>query len=164
MPNPPKQSFGSILNDLDKLKGIPADPVYPEELDALDDDPVDVQALSVSLKRPTSPSSVAGRIKSKIDAHHGFFETGTRIIQGSHLEACPFCEQGITDPGPRAVIDAYLKYFSDEEEKHKGELRAFVGELDRLERTLSVTETALARQTSRFNALKEFVPSKKEER
>ncbi len=161
-PDAPKQSFAGILSDLDSLKSIPAEPVYPETLDAVGSEDIDLKALEKSLQKVTSPSSVSEEIKKKIDAHHGFYETGTQIIQDEHRTTCPFCEQGITAPDPKAIIDAYVSYFADEEEKHKKELRAYFSKLNQKNSSLKETETQLARQKSRYDELKHYVPSKKD--
>lgn len=161
-PDQPKQSFASILSDLDSLKAIPAEPVYPETANAVGSEDIDLKALEVSLQRVTSPSSVSEEIKNKIDAHHNFYEAGAQIVQDEHRTTCPFCEQGITAPDPKAIIDAYVSYFADEEEKHKKELREYFRRLNQKEAGLNETETQLARQKSRFDELKQYVPSKKE--
>lgn len=161
-PNAPKQSFASILSDLDSLKSIPAEPVYPGIVNAVESEDIDQKALEGSLQKVTSPSSVSDEIKKKIDAHLSFYETGTQIVQEEHRTTCPFCEQGITSPDPKAIIDAYVSYFADEEEKHKRELRDYLRKLNQKEASLKETETQLARQKSRFDDLKHYVPSKKE--
>lgn len=161
-PEAPKQSLADIIRDLDSLKAIPAEPVYPRQVEAIATDDVDLEALAASLERLTSPSSVSDVIKKKVDAHHGFYEEGARIVRDECRTKCPFCEQGITDPDPKAVIDAYLKYFEDEEEKHKAALWDFFWKLRQKETQLDQTETHLARQKSRYDDLKSHVPSKKE--
>ena len=124
-PKAPEQSLADIIKDLDSLKAIPAEPAYPGQVEVVAIDDVNLDALATSLERLTSPSSVSDAIKKKIDAHHGFYEEGAKIIRDEHRTECPFCEQGITDPDPKAVIDAYIEYFEDEEEKHKAELKAY---------------------------------------
>lgn len=161
-PEAPKQSLTDIIRDLDSLKAIPAEPAYPGQIEPIATNDVDLDALAASLERPTSPSSVSDAIKKKIDAHHGFYEEGAKIIRDEHRTVCPFCEQGITDPDPKAVIDAYIEYFEDEEEKHKAELRDFFRKLRQKEAQLDPTATQLARQKSRYDALKRHVPSKKD--
>ncbi len=161
-PEAPEQSLADIIKDLDSLKAIPAEPVYPRQVSAIATDDVDLDALTASLARPTSPSSVSDAIKKKIDAHHGFYEEGAKIIRDEHRTECPFCEQGITDPDPKAVIDAYIAYFEDEEEKHKAELRDVFRKLKQKETLLDQTETQIARQKSRYDDLKRHVPSKKD--
>lgn len=161
-PDPPAQSFADILKDLDSLKAIPAEPAYPDPLGLIRGDDIDLGALRASLQKVTSPSSVSEDIKKKIDTHHSFYETGAKIVRDDHRSTCPFCEQGITNPGPKAIIDAYIAYFEDEEEKHKAELREFFRKLNQKETELKEAETQLARQKSRYDALKRFVPSKKD--
>lgn len=161
-PASPDQSFTEILKDLDRLKAIPAEPSYPEPLDLIQTDSLDLEALEAALKKVTSPSSVSEDIKKKIDAHHSFYETGTKIVQEGHRSTCPFCEQGITNPGPKAIIDAYIAYFEDEEEKHKSELRDLFRRLNQTETALKDAETRLARQKARYDALKRFMPSRKD--
>ena len=161
-PEPPEQSLAKIIKDLDSLKEIPAEPVYPGQVEAVATDDIDLDSLAVSLERLTSPSSVSDAIKKKIDAHHGFYKAGAAIVREEHRTECPFCEQGITDPNPNAVIDAYIEYFEDEEEKHKAELRDFFRKLKQTETQLGKTETQLARQKSRYDNLKRHVPSKKD--
>lgn len=160
-PNPPEQAFAEILKDLDSLKSIPAEPAYPDPLDLIRGDDIDLRTVDASLQRVTTPSSVSEDIKKKIDVHHSFYEIGAKIIQDSHRSTCPFCEQGITAHDPKTVIDAYISYFNDEEEKHKAELREFFRKLNQKEAELKDAEAKLAKQKLRYDALKRFVPSKK---
>lgn len=161
-PVPPDQSFADILKDLDNLRAIPADPTYPQTVDPVETEDIDLEALAESLQRITSPSSVSEAIKKKIDAHHSFYEAGIAIVKDEHRKTCPFCEQGITAPDPKVIIDAYVDYFSNDEEKHKSELRRYYGALKHKEDALTLMETQLARQRSHYDALKRYVPSKKD--
>jgi hypothetical protein len=161
-PSPPDPSFADILKDLDSLKAIPAEPVYPAKVDAVPTSDFDMSALQASLETVTSPSSVSADIKKRIDAHHGFYELGAQIVREEHRTSCPFCEQGIVAPGPKEIIDAYLAYFEDEEEKHRSVLRRFSQQLRQKEALLSSTETQLARQRAHYDDLKRHVPSKKD--
>ena len=161
-PAPPDQSFADILKDLDNLKAVPAEPVYPQTVDIVGTEDIDLEALAESIQRTTSPSSVSEAIKKKIDAHHNFIGSGVDIVKDEHRETCPFCEQDITAPDPKAIIDAYVGYFSDEEEKHKSELRRYLGYLNRKEDALTQIETQLTRQLSHYDALKRYLPSKKD--
>jgi len=161
-PNPPDKSFSDILRDLDNLKAIPAEPIYPRTVKPVETEDIDLAALTGSLQLITSPSSVSETIKKKIDAHHSFYETGVAIVKDEHRETCPFCEQGITAADPQAIIDAYVDYFSDEEEKHKSELRRYCGGLKRKDEALTLIETQLSQQRSHYDALKRYVPSKKD--
>lgn len=161
-PEPPKASVADIIKDLDALKAIPSDPAYPDDVGLVPSDALDLKEIEESLGRITSPSSVSEDIKKKIDEHREFYSTGTKIVQDEHRESCPFCEQGITASDPRAIIDAYVGYFSDAEEKHKNELRGFFRALLNKEAALKETENQLSRQKSRFDTLKNFVPSQKD--
>ncbi len=159
-PEPAEKSFADILKGLDSLKAIPAEPAYPKAVDIIGLEDIDLSALSESLNKVTSPSSVSEAIKNKIDAHRDFFKTGVDIVDQEHRTSCPFCEQGITATDPKAVIDAYVEYFSDEEAKHKSGLRRFSGALINKEKQLVETETKLARQKTRYDALKVYLPSR----
>ena len=159
--SPPEQSFADTLKDLDSLKSIPAEPLYPATVNPVAGDDIDLEALAASLWKVTSPSTVSEDIKKKIDAHHEFYEKGAKIVREEHRSTCPFCEQGIMSPDPKEVIDAYLDYFGDEEEKHKSELRDFFRRLQQKEVALDQTETQLARQKSRYDDLRRHVPSRK---
>lgn len=57
-PNAPEQAFVEILKDLDSLKSIPAEPSYPDPLNFVRSDDVNLETLDASLQRVTSPSSV----------------------------------------------------------------------------------------------------------
>lgn len=161
-PNPPKPGVADIIKDLDALKAMPSDLVYPDDIGLFPSDGIDLKAIEGSLGMITSPSSVSEDIKKKIDDHREFYASGTKIVQDEHGESCPFCEQGITSGDPKAVIDAYIGYFSDAEEKHKTELRGFFRALLDKEEALREAERQLARQKTRFEKLKSFVPSQKD--
>lgn len=158
---PPEPSVANIVKDLDALKAIPSEPVYPDDVGLVPGDDIELKALEDSLGRITSPSSVSEDIKKKIDEHREFYATGTKIVQDEHRESCPFCEQGIKVGDPKTIIDAYVGYFSDAEEKHKTELRGLFRVLLNTESALKATENQLSRQKSRFDTLKSFVPSQK---
>ena len=81
-PSAPRQTFADILRDLDQLKAIPSESTYPQSVDPLEVDDVDLASLTASLMRPTSPSTVSEDIKKRIEAHHTFFETGVAIVLG----------------------------------------------------------------------------------
>jgi wobble nucleotide-excising tRNase len=160
-PAPPEHGFTEILKDLDSLKAIPAEPTYPAVLDLINSNDIELGVLEALLQRVTTPSSVSEGIKKKIEAHHSFYETGAKIVSESHRSTCPFCEQDISSTNPRSVIDAYIAYFEDEEEKHKTELRQFSSKLNLKELELKDARARIARQKSQFDTLKRFVPSQK---
>lgn len=161
-PELPEKTLSDIIKDLDSLKAIPAEPAYPGQVPIFSNDDFSQDDLAVSLERITSPSSVSIEIKKRIDAHHGFYEEGTKIVREEHRTNCPFCEQGITETDAKTIIDAYLEYFEDEEEKHKSELRDFFRKLRQIEVQLDQTENSIARQKFRYDELKRHVPSRKD--
>ena len=157
----PHESFGDVLRDLNDLKAIPTEPEYPQSVDCVEMIDIDIAALAVALMRGTSPSSVSDDIKKRIEAHHSFYETGLTIVQEEHVETCPFCKQGITSANPKAIIDAYVAYFADEEEKHKFELKNHYSSLREKEDLLTQLAAQLARQKSQYDSLKQRLPSKR---
>ena len=161
-PDSPDRRFSEILLDLDSLKALPSEPVYPEQLKLLSTGDVDVEELVTLLTKITSPSSVSNEIKTRIESHHAFYQTGTMIMQNENRSTCPFCEQGIVSPDPKSVIDSYIAYFADEEEKHGSQLRKFDASLNSKEAEIRQIEKDIARQKTRYDSLKRFVPSKKD--
>lgn len=161
-PESPERSFAEILVDLDSLKSLPAEPAYPGATSIVQTHGIELEALKSSLERITSPSSVSQSIKEKIEAHHAFFATGIEMVQEDSRETCPFCEQGIAEGDPKSIIDSYVEYFADEEEKHKSELRGHYKALMEKDAEIAQVETAIAKQTARYDGLKRFVPSKKD--
>lgn len=161
-PTPVEKLFVEILKDLDSLKAIPSEPKYPDKIAPLSVDDLDLLSLGASLDKVTSPSSVSTEIRKKIDAHHSFYEHGAKIVRDEHRTSCPFCEQSIGAPSPKSIIDAYLTYFEDEEEKHKSVLRDFFRKLRQKEILLDSMETNLSRLRMRYDDLKQYLPSKKD--
>lgn len=161
-PATPEPSFADILKDLDSLKSLPSEPAYPSQVTLGRTDEIDLATLNSSLARVTSPSSVSETIKRKIEAHHEFYATGVEIVEQEDRSTCPFCEQGIKGIDPKSVIDSYMAYFSDEEEKHRAELRVFFRALQSKEEDLDRNESDMARQKTRYDGLKRYVPSKKD--
>lgn len=153
------QSIALLVSELDKLKSIPSDPIYPETIDPLEESPLAFKELEHSLQRVTSPSTVAYAIKERIERHHDFYETGTSLIKENGGEKCPLCEQDIRSGDPKAVIDAYVAYFDDEEQRHKQELRSFSKRLQTIRDHVETTGRKIARQRKTFDDLKAFVPS-----
>lgn len=117
----PASSLSEFVKKLDKLKSLPSTPILPTEIAHLDVAPFDLSALKVALSRVTSPSAVSDEIKRKIDAHRDFYNIGVKLAQDH--DRCPFCDQSTVGADPKAIIDAYVRYFEDEEERHKTELR-----------------------------------------
>jgi hypothetical protein len=162
-PEAPEQAFADILKDLDGLKSIPAEPNYPEAVSSVLIGDISVEDIKRSLAKITSPSSVSDDIKQKIDAHHLFYETGVQIIEKDGQDICPFCMQDTQDGIAKAQIEAYIAYFADEEERHKAELRKFYKALKGKEAEITQLSPKISNQKTRFDALKQYVPSQKAE-
>ena len=160
MPEKKDRTFKEILNELDKLKSLPAEPVLPSIVNADFIDWEFVGDLRASLVKITSPSSIAEDMKSKIDRNHDFYEMGVNIIEAEGLTDCPLCEQSITSSNPKLMIDTYVRYFADEEEKHKKKLRGFYSNLARVIQALPQITNNTLKQKSDFDNLKSFIPSK----
>lgn len=158
-PIAPSKALSAIIDQLDKLKAIPAEPDYPSEATGLDMQRVQVSAVSQLLSEAVSPSTVADSFKQKVEAHHSFYEAGVaRVTEGS-LDNCPFCEQPITAGEPKALIDNFVAYFNDAEEKHRRALKEQVKNIQDARKEIDGIETVLARQRDRFDKLKSFIPS-----
>lgn len=154
-------SFKGILKDLDNLKAIPTESVYPEPVPEVGKGGIDLDALEKCLQKITLPSSVSEKIKEKINLHHEFYRIGTRIIQEENRTECPYCEQDIANRISKKIIEAYINYFADEEEKHKNELRNFYQNFERKKENLKEIEARIAQQGSYYDNLKQYVPSQK---
>ena len=161
-PGKPEKSLSELIKDLDSLKSIPSDPNFPLPVQVPSIDQLDVAELNEQLARVTSQSSVSSKIKAKIDAHHEFFRTGAELVRTHDLAKCPFCEQSITNADPKTVIEAYIEYFEDEEERHKSALRSVLQQSETIQANLMHTKLALAEQRARYDELKAFIPSQKE--
>jgi wobble nucleotide-excising tRNase len=161
-PEPPEKSFAELLRDLDSLRSLPLEPAHPGSVNLVGAGDIDFGAMAESISRITSPSSVSETAKQKIEAHHNFFKAGITIVEEEHLTTCPFCEQDITIPDPKAIIDSYVAYFADAEEKHRSQLREFNNSLAAKESEIGLIEMNLVRQKSRFDGLKRYLPSKKD--
>ena len=161
-PTAQDRTFTNIVVDLDNLKALPSEPVYPNNVSAFSLMEVNLDALTESLQQITSPSSVSEDIKKKIEQHHSFYQTGTRIVQDENLPTCPFCEQGIEGPNTADLVHSYIAYFADAEEKHKSELRAFESTLEDKDEKIQRLEPTIVQEKGRYDSLKRFVPSMKD--
>ena len=162
-PDTSEQSFSDILRDLDDLKSIPAEPSYPEAVVSIHVKDIDFEAVKKSLKKITSPSTVSEAIKQKIKAHPDFFKTGTELVEAHNAGTCPYCEQGIKEPPAASIIETYITYFKDEEAQHKNELRRYYKSLQDKENEITGLSPRIAKQRTRFDNLKRFMPSQKHE-
>ena len=161
-PVSPEKPLADIIADLDKLKSLPSDPVLPETVNAISLDEINIEKLEDVLLRVTSPSSVSEKIRRKIEEHHQFVKLGVEMYESAGSDGCPFCEQKVTDPAPKSVIEEYITYFQDLEAQHREELRSNLGLLERVEAKLTDYEVSLARQVTRFSSLSLLVPSQKD--
>ena len=160
-PTKPAPDFKGILSDLETLKALPVEIDSPDELQLVSVDASDLSGVSDSLLKLTSAASVADKIKEKIDAQNDFIRAGTDLVTEKHLSNCPFCDQDITTGNPKELIDSYVAYFEDEEEKHKVELRQYYSSLKSQNDKLSAIEASLNSQISKFENLKSYLPSQK---
>ena len=161
-PDLPDPRFSDILKDLDSIKALPSNPAYPEDITPIIAENIDLVTLSKLHDRITSPASVSDKIRQRIESHHGFYLTGSDIVQDEKRTTCPFCEQEIVAADTISIIDSYIEYFSDDEEKHKSELRRFYEMLKSKQGEVENIEKQFARQKTRYDELKRFVPSKKD--
>ncbi|NVE94166.1 AAA family ATPase [Altererythrobacter lutimaris] len=163
-PDPPKQSYSEILSDLDALRGIPAEPAYPDELSWDGHAKLDIEKIKELLAEVTSPSRIADEVKKRIDSEPEFFRKGVSILNDSdEKETCPFCEQEFRSEDTKRIIDGFVSYFADREERHKQTLRAAKSEIERTEQSLGRLLTSAETQIARFDTLKSQLPSKKSE-
>lgn len=161
-PPSPKEAFTDILLEIGKIKNIPKDPTYPQDVNTIEINDIDLSALEESLKKLTSPSSVAEAIKKKISKHPDFYKIGAGIVDIVKDKTCLFCEQDITEPKPKSVIEGYIQYFADEENIHKAELQDFDKALKKIDEALSKNAPSLDTQQSRYDALKICISSAKD--
>jgi wobble nucleotide-excising tRNase len=156
---PAERTLKDILEDLAKIKLLPSNPEYPSPETRLNLDAIDLEALAKSLRKITSPAAVSEDIKKRIERNIDFYKMGTEIILNDHSEECPFCDQSIAVGDPRLLIDAFIQLFTDEEEKHKDELRTLFSTLRKMEVEINATELRLGKQLTLYDNLKAFVPS-----
>ena len=158
-PATPPKVLSSIVEQLDTLKAIPAEPDYPQSVNGLDLQQVQISTVNKLLNEAVSPSTVADEFKQKVEAHHSFYEAGVTRVTDEHLGNCPFCEQPIIAGEPKALIDNFVAYFNDAEEKHRRALKQQASSIQTAHTSINSIETVLARQRSRFDKLKAFIPS-----
>lgn len=152
-----------ICNELEGLKSIPTQPTYPQEVVLSQLLAFKTEGIAELLKRTTSPSTVADAIKRKISGNPDFFKSGAALVQNNTEGPCPFCEQSLSSSDSKSLIEAYLKYFSDAEEKHKEELRAAYKQLNQIAQALNDSEKQLLQQRAHYDALNKLFPSRKDE-
>ncbi|MFN2100278.1 AAA family ATPase [Altererythrobacter sp. MF3-039] len=161
-PDPPSPTFAQLLSDLETVRGIPDSPRYPAEASWNEFGVFDATALNESLGRTTSLSTIAEDIKSKIEKEPEFYRIGTALFQIED-NTCPFCEQDLQTERAKGLIDSLLRYFNDEEESHKQELRLLQSKIQKLQQSLSMLRNSAENQVAEFDSLKTFLPSKRGE-
>lgn len=162
-PNLLKPNFTDIIKDLDTLKAIPSEPIYPEFVNIVEDEDSALEMLAEYLQKTTSPSSVSEKIKQKINSAPDFYKTGARMFRKEQNAECPFCEQEINDPNPKELIEAYINYFAAEEEKHKTKLCDLREKFKQKEKNLENVENQVVQQKLHYDNLKQHIPSKKDD-
>jgi len=162
-PDKPAVSLSEIQADLDCLKSIPSDAEYLEEIEHFSLDDLDLNNLILSLKKNTSPANIAEDIKKKFDEAPDFFKTGVDLVKSNNMSDCPFCEQDITAPNVKRVIDTYISYFEGEEEKHKEELRQYWQAVKSKLNSLTKYRKSISAQKLSFDKLKFYISSQKHE-
>ncbi len=145
-----------LLADFNKFKSLPNDPKMPlaTELDGLG---LDWDAISSSLAKITSPSSVVEEVKSKIAADPSFFRSGLKLTTIS-ANACPFCTQSLTEAAQLA-LSMYKEYFEDAEAKEKDTLVLLERSVKTARSKLTAWRTRYLTAKSNFDELKAFFPS-----
>lgn len=161
-PSKPTRSITDSLADLDKLRSMPSEIDIPEDVAVLDVDKKLFQDTKRNLKKITSPASVASEVKEKIEQDVEFFKKGTRLVENDDVDDCPFCEQDVSKASAKGLIDDYIKYFNDEEQLHKQELKALSAALNQKIKDITEFENKLSRRKKEFDELKAYLPSKKE--
>lgn len=160
-PSLPERSFKAVLNDLDALKAIPAEPDYPSEQKKVTFDPDSLSVVDSLLSQITSPSTVSEHIKALLERNPEFFETGLELLNHDSDGNCPFCKQSVTHPPAKDRIELYLAYFADAEGKHKAELRTAWSNVKGLRSTVNDRVASVAKEALKFDALRKLVPSQR---
>ena len=158
-PEGPSNSLSDIRNQLDTLKTIPAEPGYPEAAASLMLPLINVSSISHLLSEAVSPSEVADVFKQKVEADHDFYKAGVARVSNHKLDDCPFCEQPISTGEPKALIDNFIAYFNDAEEKHHTALKDQLLNVEDAHKKVDDIEELLASQRVKFDKLKVFLPS-----
>lgn len=160
-PSIPERSSKAVLNDLDALKAIPAEPNYPLEQNKVTIDSGSLSVVDSLLSQITSPSTVSENIKTLLASNPAFFETGLELLKHDSDDNCPFCKQSIAHPPAKDRIELYLAYFADAEGRHKMALRKAWSNVKALRSTVSDRVASVAKQALKFDALRKLVPSQR---
>ncbi|OYR15049.1 AAA domain protein [Brucella thiophenivorans] len=159
LPEQSARSFGDVLNDLDRLRSLPTEPDYPDNIGKPSFDLALLDVACENIAKITSPSTVAEQIKSKIAAKPDFIETGVEIVENDAQDCCPFCEQSILQSPAKDLIASYIAFFSDAEGGHKAALRKDWKWIKGIQDSLSQCERSIDRNLVKYDRLKKLVPS-----
>ena len=161
-------SLNEIIKNLDKLKSIPADPPLPQDVAPLSLNEIPYDEIQEILKKSISPANIAEDIKKKInlnDDNYTFYEKGTDLIKESlkeNLEICPLCDQSLENEKTKKIIDAYVKYFEDEEAKATALLRKYWKIINDKIKIIESHRQNINKQEKLFNDIKNYISSQKE--
>lgn len=151
----PKKSGAELLNDFNKFKSLPNDPLIPQVLE-VGEIPIDMALIQEVLEHVTSPSTVAVEVKQKITNSPDFFQTGVEL--GAKIENCPFCTQDLSDIANKA-IDAYRAYFADEEAKQQRIISRLQVSIQTALQSIVTSLNKYLKSKTQYDDLKAFFPS-----
>ncbi|MFT8541980.1 AAA family ATPase [Acetobacter sp.] len=160
-PELPDRSFKEIVSDLDSLKAIPAEPVYPNIVATMPLPTNRLNEIRSVIEKITSPSTVSTELKELLGAKPEFFETGLNLLKESDTENCPFCSQSVAHSPAKNRIELYLQYFADAEGKHKKELRSAWSDVKSMRSVAKDRIASIAAEVLNYEALRKLVPSQK---
>ena len=155
------QNLSQLLANYNKFKSLPNDPKLPTAT-APDGLGLDWEALSKSLARVTSPSSVAEEVKLKIAKDPDFFRSGLKLATASTKD-CPFCTQSLTQAAQFA-LSKYQEYFEDAEAREKDALLLLVKDVRAAQSKVERWKGKYLTAKSAFDELKAFFPSVQEKK
>jgi hypothetical protein len=150
------KDIATLLSQYNLYKSLPTDPLLPKEIDVAGLF-LDYEEIETALKRITSPSSIAAQFKDQIRRDPLFFEHGLQLL-GTEDSNCPFCTQHLTHTATLA-IDAYTKYFNDEEAVHIRLLNRLLNQLQQQINSSEQKRLATLKAKVCFDDLKKYFPS-----
>lgn len=153
--------FSTVKKELDSLKSLPSTEISLLETPFTIKIEKFLRESQSYLYQITSPASIAADIKEKIDRKHRLIEEGLQILDAQGLQTCPFCEQDIDGDETSRLIQSYIKYFQDEENRHKRKLEALVLEAHAISDSLNQLFPFYASLELNFEKAKSFLPSQR---
>lgn len=152
----------AILIDLDILRSIPSEPILPVTIQIFELDTNKFNEIYNTIEKITSPSSISQEIKERLELDVNFYESGIRLMKSArNPKDCPFCNQSTSHPNTAETIECYIKYFTDEEGKHKAKLNSSKSYLDGVINYINNFSKNYDDQIKKFNKIKEYIPSMK---